>query len=163
MSVQATGAEPASLEDAVKAAYVYKFAPFVTWPAPVAPGAPFVICTLGSDRVSALLPQVAEGQRVDDHPIHVRQVAENEPADGCRILYVADEMQAAGDLDGVRGKPILTITSEDGPAGVIHLSTAARHVVFDIDAKLAAQDGLQISSKLLGLARKVNRASGAPP
>ena len=52
---------------------------------------------------------------------------------------------------------IAWITSGFGQNGVIHLVTADNHLSFDIDAKLAAEDGLGISSKLLGLARTVRR------
>jgi YfiR/HmsC-like len=158
----ATAGEPIALEDTVKAAYVYKFAPFVTWPTHLPAGAPFTICSIGSDRVSALLPQVVEGQRIDDRPIQVRVLTENEAPGDCAILYIAAPVAAGPVLDAVHGKPILTVTASDGPHGVIQLVTVAHHVSFDIDAKLAAEDGLTVSSKLLGLARTVTRPAGPP-
>lgn len=154
--------EPVPLEDTVKAAYVYKFAPFVTWPTRPAAGVPFMICSIGADRISALLPQVAAGQRVDERPIQIHALAEGEPAVDCAILYIASSVAATSVLDAVHGKPILTVTSAEGPHGVIQLVTAEHHVGFDIDAKLAAEDGLTISSKLLGLARAVTRATEPP-
>jgi hypothetical protein len=160
---QALAGEPMPLEDAVKAAYVYKFAPFVAWPAPLPAGAPFVICALGNDRVSALLPQVTEGQRIEERPIRIRALAESESAGDCRILYVAATAAAGPVLDSLQGKPILTVTSAANAHAIIRLVTVSRHVSFDIDAKLASEDGLGISSKLLGLARNVARPAENPP
>jgi YfiR/HmsC-like len=151
------------LEDAVKATYIYKFAPFVAWPAPLPTGASFVICTIGSDRVSALLPQVVEGQRIDDRAIRIRALAEGEPAGDCRVLYIAAPFAAAPLLDSLRGKPVLTVTSSAETHGIIQLVTASQHVSFDIDARLASEDGLEISSKLLGLARNVTKPAESRP
>lgn len=142
------------LEDAVKAAYIYKFAPFVTWPAG-AGAAAFDICSIGADGVTALLPQVTQGQRIDDKAIRVRALAEAEAPTGCQILYVAGPVPAGPVLDSVRGKPVLTVTSAAGAHGIVQLVTVERHVRFDIDAKLASEGGLSISSKLLSLARQV--------
>jgi hypothetical protein len=151
------------LEDAVKATYIYKFAPFVAWPAPLPTGASFVICTIGSDRVSALLPQVVEGQRIDDRPIRVRALAEGEPAGDCRILYIAAAVATAPLLEPLRGKAILTVTSGADAHGIVQLVTTSKHVSFDIDARLASEDGLEISSKLLGLARNVTKPAESRP
>jgi len=150
------------LEDAVKATYVYKFAPFVSWPAPLAANEPFVICNMGGDRVSALLPGITAGQRIDNHPIHVRAVAADGDLSACRILYIAETADPHSALEVLRGKPILTIGTAQGPY-VIQLVTIARHVSFDIDDRLASENGLRISSKLLDLARKVERAPGTRP
>ncbi len=158
----AAAAESVPLEDTVKAAYIYKFAPFVTWPTHPAAGAPFTICSIGTDRVSVLLPQVTAGQRVDERPIQIRALAEGEPPADCAILYIASSVAAGGVLDAVHGKPILTVTSLEGQHGIVQLVTVEHHVSFDIDAKLAAEDGLTISSKLLGLARTVTRPAVPP-
>jgi hypothetical protein len=151
------------LEDAIKAAYVYKFAPFVTWPSTLPPGGAFTICSVGSDRVAALLPQVTEGQRIDGRPIRVLALEEASLPGECQIVYVAASANAAAILDALHGKPVLTVTSGDGRHGVVHLVTIERHVDFDIDDKLASEDGLSISSKLLGLAHSVIRTTETQP
>src|SRR4051812_42915204 len=57
---------PAS-EYAVKAAYLYKFAPFVQWPpASLAPGEPLQLCVVGADPFGRLLDVAATGQMVGD-------------------------------------------------------------------------------------------------
>jgi hypothetical protein len=148
-----------TLEYAVKATFVYKFAPFVTWPPPGHESAAFPICVSGSDRVAPLIASVVRGQQVDGKPIAVRDVASADELAGCAILYAAsaDTHGARHLLEAARAKPILTVT-DNGDAdehGIINFRVLGGHVRFDIDQGLAAEAGLTISSKLLNLASAV--------
>ena len=157
----AMGSEGAALEDAVKATFVVKFAPFVTWP-PATPDSTFDICSAGQDGVTSLLPQVTAGQRIDGHPVVLRTVTDAGGLNGCRIMYVASSGPVAM-LEAARGRPILTITQEPRSGhGIIQLVTAQHHVRFDVDLTLASQGGIVISSKLLSLARVVVPARKEP-
>jgi hypothetical protein len=147
---RAQGGRAEGLEDAVKATYVYKFAPFVTWPA--SHSGAFTICTLGADHVTALLPQAVAGQQVGGRPIKVVATRAGE-TDGCEIVYLA-ESETDSVADAFRGKAVLTVTTS-AHHGIIRLVTVEHHVRFDIDTALAAEGGLTISSKLLELARNV--------
>jgi hypothetical protein len=65
-------------------------------------------------------------------------------------------------LETMRGQPVVTVTDSGMKAhGVISFLIQDNHVRFDIDDALAAQGGLSISSKLLGLAHAV-KARGKP-
>ena len=151
------GVRAESLEDAVKATYVYKFAPFVTWPASIH-GDAFTICVYGSDDITSLLPQATVGQDIDGRRIAVRSIAGAEiPAD-CQVLYIARWPTGAAVLVAARGRPVLTVTDENGiEHGIVRLIVIDHHVRFDIDTRLATEAGLSISSKLLGLAVQVRR------
>jgi hypothetical protein len=146
-----------SAETAVKATYLYKFVPFITWPdaAFTSPTSPFVICILGDDAVADSLGHVLAGQRNGAHGIVVRKLTSADT--GCHILYVpgSDEKLARSATDLARGKPILTVT--DMPAhsasrGVIDFIIVGDHVRFSIDQAEATRSGLSVSSKLLSLA-----------
>jgi hypothetical protein len=153
----AARADNASLEYAVKAAYVYKFAPFITWPAtafPLANG-PINLCISGRDEVTKLLPQVAAGQQVNGHPLVVRALADGADPQGCQILYVANSPSAPQTLASATGKPVLTVVDGGTAHGIVQFTVAQHHVRFDIDNGMATQDGLAISSKLLSLANTV--------
>lgn len=152
----ATGcARAESLEDAIKATYVYKFAPFVTWPA-AAHSDVFTVCVFGADDVSALLPQATAGQEVDGRHIAIRSLTAADVPSDCRILYVANAPAAQPLLAALHGRSILTVTDGNSPEhGIVQFIVIDHHVRFDIDEKLAAQSGLLISSKLLGLAHAV--------
>jgi hypothetical protein len=162
LAVAADTAAAPPLEDAVKATYIYKFAPFVTWPAPPAQGATFDLCIEGTDTVAALLPQATAGQQIDGRPIAIRPVSENQIPANCHILYIADGNAPVAALNAVREKPVLTITGGDAAEhGIIQLKVIDHHVRFDIDESLAAVAHLSISSKLLSLAHAVTPAKEA--
>ncbi|HVW72466.1 MAG TPA: YfiR family protein [Rhizomicrobium sp.] len=145
-----------SLEYQVKAAYLTKFMPFITWPdsAFPAPGAPVTICVLGDGPFGAKLEQAAALAKSGDRAIQVRHVAGPDP--GCQMMFLGTG--AEGMVDALRGKPVLTVTDSGLKThGVISFVIADNHVRFDIDDAAAQQDGLTISSKLLGLAHAVKR------
>ncbi len=69
-------------------------------------------------------------------------------------------MGAEAAIEVLRGKPVVTVTDSDVKArGVVSFAIVDNHVRFDIDDAAAAQSGLAISSKLLGLARTVKLRS----
>lgn len=156
-------AEGGELELAVKATYLYKLAPFVSWPAGAmaAAPAPLVICVQGADPFGALLDRATSGQAVAGHPVVVRRVARLEAGAGCHIAFVAGgaAQSQAQALQAVEGTPVLTVTDErrGAPQGIVHLLLAGGKVRFDIDAGQADRNGVAISSKLLALALAVKR------
>lgn len=159
----ATPAAADSLELAVKATYLYKLAPFVSWP-PSAwprPNAPLVICVQGSDPFGPLLDRATAGQAVGGHPVTVRRLARMDAESGCQIAYVAGgpAQSQAQALQAVDGTPVLTVTDEGrgGPKGIVHLLLDGGKVRFSIDAARAQESGVAISSKLLALAVAVKR------
>ncbi|MGH7022607.1 MAG: YfiR family protein [Caulobacteraceae bacterium] len=156
-----------SLETAIKASYLYKLPPFVTWPAAVAgaPSDPFVICVVGEDPFGSVLDRAIAGQRVGPRPIIARRLPRASRSTGCQIMFIGGSaQQSVGDaLSAMRGAPVLTVTDGPGPAGVINFVVDGGRVRFRIDDALAATDGLTISSKLLSLAVSVKpRAKVAP-
>jgi YfiR/HmsC-like len=158
-----------SLERAIKATYLWKFAPFVAWPESAfrSPETPLVICVLGDKPVADLLQQAVAGERVESHPIFVRELAAVRPDTDCRILFDAgsNAQSVADALATVRGRPVLTVTDTQehgGPKGVINFIVENNHVRFEINDAAAAVNGLTISSKLLSLAIVVTpRTEGA--
>lgn len=149
-----------SLEYAVKAAYLTKFIPFITWPDSVLPqpNAPIVICVLGENPFGGKLEQAAAGTKLGEHPVTVKKITA--PEAGCQIAFLGAATGTA--LDGFRGKPVVTVTDSSlKPHGVISFVLVDNHVRFDIDDALAAQDGIRVSSKLLSLAHAV-KPRGAP-
>jgi hypothetical protein len=157
----ATGASAdVSLEYAVKAAYLPKFIPFITWPetAFAGPATPVTICVLGNDPFGGRLEQAAGELKSGDRTIIVRHLPAPDAAASCQLVFLGkgDEPAAAGTLDAMKGKPVVTVTDSGLKAhGVISFVIEANHVRFDIDDASAAQGGVVISSKLLSLAHAV--------
>ena len=150
-----------SLEIAVKATDLYKFAAFVDWPASAfaGPTEPAVLCVTGDDPFGPVLDQVVRGQRVGDRPIEVVRLDRVERGAPCTILFAARSRRQppAEALDRVRGQPVLTVTDDAGDPnarGMIDFVLRDGRVRFRIDPRAAERSGLSISSKLLSLAVK---------
>ena len=143
---------------AVKAAFLPRFARYVTWPPTAAPknGAPFVLCIIGDDPFGRALDQAANGQSVDGRRIVVRRLATAAGADGCHVAFIGGTpSQPAGQLLAAVGrKPVLTVTDarDGGQRGLVHFSVVGGRVRFFIDQAAAQKRGLTISSRLLALA-----------
>jgi YfiR/HmsC-like len=140
-------------EAAVKAAYLYKMAAFVTWP-PNAFGsasAPFRICVLNRGDVSRPLAELARGAQAWGRPVVVSQVASAQEASQCQILFLGDGKAALSD-----SAPVLTVTERGAASpGVVEFTMQQSHVRFVIHRAQADSRRLQISSKLLAVAAAV--------
>jgi hypothetical protein len=160
---QAAEAQEESLEHAVKATYLYQFAPFIEWPGGPT-SAPLELCVVGDDPFGPLLDRAVSGQRIGGRLVELRRLEVAQSDDGCQILYIGGSAQqsAAEALQATRGAPVLTVTDAaqgPGPKGIIHFVILDNRVRFEIDAEAAAANGLKISSKLLDLAVNVRRRS----
>ncbi|HYG48952.1 MAG TPA: YfiR family protein [Allosphingosinicella sp.] len=144
---------------AVKAAFLTKFPAYVDWPAAARPrpGAPVQICILGGDPFGRLIDEAARGQQVDGHPLQVRRLSAPGQAAGCHVAFVQGSAPAL--LQGLQGKPMLTVTDARGgaQAGMIHFVIHQGRVRFNIDEALAAKSGVAISSRLLRIALAVRQ------
>jgi hypothetical protein len=148
-------------EAAVKAAFLTKFAAYVTWPRSPAAGA-INLCLVGGDPFGPLIEAAARGQQVDGRPIAVRRVSGAENADGCQIAFVqgANGARTADLLQALRGRPVLTVSDARGGSarGMIHFVVEGGRVRFHIDQAAAQQSGLALSSRLLAIALTVRTA-----
>jgi hypothetical protein len=152
--------DPPALETAVKATFLYKFAPFVTWPNSGAH--PFTICVVGADPFGQVLDRAVAGQLYGQNPYQVVRMEAIGPQSLCDIAYLggsrSQSVEAA--LRAVHGAPVLTVTDEGSRPGIIAFTVENGRVRFRIDQEEAQAGGLGISSKLLSLAVSVRTASG---
>lgn len=137
----------------LKAAYIFNFAMFTTWPdaganTPAAHGV-LLVCA-GAD--SALWPnlQGLNGRLVDGRAWTVVDLAAAK-GQHCDIVVLArtaerPNPQAAG---------VLVVRDGPGHGAAITLVDDDEHVRFDVDTQEAAKSGLRFSSRLLRLARNV--------
>ncbi len=158
----ASGAEDDGGTRAEKAAYLYKFAPFVDWPDPTAefPSGKFRICVVGDRPFDDVLDRAVQGHTIGGRPIVVQPFAGVTGNPGCSVMFVAghDAQSVAQTLAAVRGSPVLTVTDgAEGPddSGIINFVVEDSRVRFEINAQAAAANRLTISSKLLSLATRV--------
>jgi hypothetical protein len=145
-------------EPALKAAFIYNFAKFTTWPADLPATDSFSICVLGDPAVGDALERAVAGRRLFDRPVTVARVAAADSKSACRILYVSGlPVRQASDVVGeLRDSPVLTISNIEGFAssgGMTQFFFEHGQLRFRIHLESAKRARLQISSRLLIMAR----------
>jgi YfiR/HmsC-like len=150
----------ASLENDVKAAFLYHFTKYVEWPAPSAPDEPFRLCALADTAFIAALDRTIGEEFVDGRRLVRAEPRSVDDARRCAILYVGTgyAAQAAPMLAAIRDLPVLTV-GEGAPflqhGGAIGFLLENNRVRFDISVHAIQRSGLKASSKLLRVARTV--------
>jgi hypothetical protein len=158
----ALGAQAAQFSiDAVKAAYLFRFASYVEWPEHVRSAPEFVIGVVGADDVAVHLETLLAGMSVQGKPAKVRRVNSATQLEGVHILYVGARVFRSSRPLRVRAmqKPILIVT--DDPAGldgggVINFIEVNRNLRFEISVDAAERSSLKIDSALLSVAARVD-------
>jgi hypothetical protein len=148
--------------EAVKAAYLFRFAQYVEWPDPAPADAPFVIAVFGAEDVAAHLERLLPGMTVNGRPATVRRVTRAQELERVHILFIGAD--AFNRSRGLRAhaveKPILIVTENqngiDG-GGVINFMEVNRNLRFEISLNAADRIGLKINSALLSVAARVER------
>ena len=156
------------LEQKVKAAFLFNFLKFVTWPPGRAPadGGTYVMCVLDDERFARTLAQSIRDKTVSGHPVQVQDRATGASLRDCHLAYLAPgpTMQATEAVfAGASGAGILTIHEADAavPSGVIRLFLDQQRVRFEINTVAAQHENLHVSSRLMELAERVQAST--PP
>jgi hypothetical protein len=147
--------------EAVKAAFLYRFASFVEWPED-APAGPFVIAIAGADEVAKQLDDLLPRVNINGRAAQVRRVSKPNDLDGVHILYVGpDSLSRTRALrTAALDRPILIVTDDAhglDSGGVINFVEAERNVRFEISLLAADRARLKINSALLSVAARVER------
>ncbi len=141
----------------LKAAIIFNLLLFVEWPgeAELPAGAPLLLC---ADRAAPLWPhlQALRARAVRQRRLDLRDAAEPEAQRACHAWLLED---GGSRLPPARaGGAVLVIgdgARADERGVAIGLRSSGARVVFDIDLAQVRQQRLQLSSKLLRLARVV--------
>jgi hypothetical protein len=150
----------ASLEYQVKAAFLLNFTRFIEWPTTEpAAGAPFTICILGDDPFGAALDQTMEGESANGQKIVVQR-SRRELGKTCQILYVDRAEKGITEILTGVGRGVLTVGEGENflrEGGMIAFVVENRRVRFNVNLAAARNASLNISSKLLNVAKVVER------
>ncbi|CAK0766063.1 putative YfiR family protein [Gammaproteobacteria bacterium] len=145
-------------EATVKSAYLYNFAKYTQWPDEQR--TILRLCAMGDDTLGKSFDDLI-GKQVRNMQISVRHALDLHDIAQCDLVFVPAGPNIQP-LDRVRqavnGYPILIVTeSIDAlPKGaLVALIQSGDRIVFEVDLTAARQLGLQISGKMLQIARKV--------
>ena len=144
----------------VKAAFVYNFAKFVRWPAGSfqSPNEPIAICILGQDPFGHWLDDAVAGRAIEGRSLIVRHIPTIGHVAGCHVLFIgsAGNRRMSSMLADLKTPGILTIGDSDAAVEdgiVISFRLEGGKVRFEINVEAGDREKLQISSRLLSLAR----------
>jgi YfiR/HmsC-like len=162
LAVSNSQAADDSLEYQVKAAFLLNFIKFTEWPASAFADSdsPISICILGVDPFGSGLEQVVAGESVNGRKVTVQRIRRAPPPKVCQVLFLS---RAEKDVDKILpalGPGVLTVGEGDSfihDGGIISFIIENRRVRFDVNPTPARNAGLNLSSKLLNVARSVER------
>jgi len=148
--------------DAVKAAFLHRFASYVEWPDSAASSQAFVIAVAGDEEVAAQLEKLLPGMTVRGRPAELRRLSRAEELESVSILYIGpDALKRTRALRMAAARlPILIVTDDEHgfeAGGVINFIEVNRNVRFEISLVAADRGGLKIDSALLSVAARVER------
>jgi hypothetical protein len=141
-----------ALEYQVKAAMLYNFTRFITWPE----AGDVQLCLVGNNSFDGAL-EALSGKPAAAGAFHIQRVADAGALAACNMVFIgagAREQQMVV-LEALAGRPVLTVgegTDFIQSGGVIQFILNDGKVRFAINPDAAERAGLRISSKLLGLA-----------
>jgi hypothetical protein len=145
----------------LKAAFLFNFTRFVQWPDGIPPASdPFRLCVIADPATTTLIERTMQGESVHGRPSQTTVPASADEARSCQILFVgrSEAGRAAPLLDAIRDLPVLTVSDAARFAtrgGMIEFVREEDRVRFDVNLEAAKRCGLNISSRLLRVARNV--------
>jgi hypothetical protein len=155
------GAQSETIEDEVKAAFLYNFTKYIDWPATAFQDEsdPFRMCVAASSKFFKTVETLIGGETARGRPI---QLIAPEPSNlhRCHLLFTGAQETSRFDaaLPALARRPVLTV-GESKPVfergGAILLVREDSRVRFDVNVHAIESAGLTVSSKLLRVARKV--------
>ena len=147
----------------VKAAFLFNFAQFVTWPETSFTNAeqPFQIGVLGSNPFGKGLAETVRGETIHGRPMVIQESRRAETLANCQIVFICNS--EAGHVDEILttlgSKPVLTVSEIPGFAnrgGVINFYREGTKVRFEINPDAAGKKSLKVGSELLSLGKIVH-------
>ena len=149
------------LEYRVKAAFLLNFTKFVEWPDSAGTSdSPLSICIWGKDPYGGALEKTIDGEVVGSRKLKVERFSQLPAPSACRVVFVSSsEKDIPRTLSNI-GPGVLTVGEGDRfvrDGGMIGFVIVGGHVRFDINQKAATEAGLKLSSKLLSVARSIEK------
>ncbi len=145
----------------VKAAFLYNFTRFVSWPQVVDNTAPLIVCVVGDDPFGELLDPL-RGRKSQGRELQLRYPDSTFELTGCDVLYISQSQSRNLPelINLARQEGMLTVSDlpdfirKGGMLGYVKKGNVIR---FEINLKAATEAGLTINSRLLELAVRVLR------
>ncbi len=147
-------------EHEVKAAFLFNFTKFVTWP-PLPVKGPFRVCVVADQATTVAIDRAMQNETILDHKAETIIPTSIEQARSCQILFVGRDAAGRGAalLAAVRQHPVLTVGDAgdflERGGGIIQFVIEEGRIRFDVNLPHAARATLSINARMLRVARQV--------
>ncbi|HEU4601151.1 MAG TPA: YfiR family protein, partial [Steroidobacteraceae bacterium] len=146
-------------EDAIKAAFLYRFTGYIEWPSNASAPGQFTIAVIGSTAVADELTKVLPGHDVKGMPARVKEIRSIKELGSAQMLYIGPEYggNVRALINAVPEHVLVVTDSGEGldDGSVVNFMLVDRRVRFEISLNAAERAGLKVSSELLSVAARV--------
>jgi hypothetical protein len=144
----------------VKSVFIFNFTKFVDWPSTSfeSEDSPFIIGIIGNNPFGNYLEETVLGEKVGPHPIVIKRYLDKKDITKCHLLYLGytDPNRIKDIISYLENKPVLTVSEADGfcnSGGMVQFYTERNKIKLAINSEASKSASLNISSKLLSVAR----------
>lgn len=152
-------AQEALLDYQVKAAMIYKFLGYSTWPDNrfESTQSPYRIWVIGSDDIKNELMGIVVNRLIDGRPIEIYSAKTIDQIGDAHLVFVARKMEPVLPTLASRARESAFIIVTENEAGLVNGSTINLRLIddrirFEISLLSAQENGIALSSRLLALA-----------
>ena len=148
----------------IKAAYLFKFANYIEWPAASFETAesPIIIGVAGAENLANELERISQGRLIGKRSIVVKRLSAQEKDAKLHMLFLGSNASSVVRdwYSSIEGQPILTITdatSEFAQGSAIKFVLDNNRLRFDVSLPAAQRNNVKITAPLLTVARQVEQ------
>lgn len=148
-------------EYTLKAAFLYNFAAYTTWP-DSGDASTFNLCIYGSDPFGKNLDTLMQKKRINDRTITIHRMNNIDRLDSCQMVFISrspsDNLKDI--INTLQDKPVLIVADSPNSAqqGVtLIMEVKNEKVTFEANLIVARKAGLNLSSQLLRFATVVHQ------
>lgn len=151
-------------EQHIKAAFLYNFSNYITWPDRKSPNPqnPVQYCALGTNAVDQLLESTIFEKRIEERTNSFKRLYSLTGIDDCEILFIGDNsiMPIQKIFSAVKGKAIFTasnMTDFAKQGGMINLSQQDKRIKVIINMDVVKESRLGINEKIQKLSTIISK------
>jgi hypothetical protein len=162
--------DPGRADDAVgeyevKAAFIFNIAKYAKWPATAFSdaNAPLVIGILGKDPFGGVLDRVVQIRQIEGRRVVIRRGTSAAEMRGCHLVFIADgeRDRIASHCEVLENFGVLTVGDAPQRRTAIVFYLDGSRLSFSVWLPALDRAQVQISAKLLKLAKEVTRQPGS--
>jgi hypothetical protein len=147
-------------ESALKIGFLYNFFKFIDWPQSADTIGGYRLCTTGGNSLGSSL-QALQDKTINDKPLSIKRGVSGKELKNCHMVFIGADDDISKSISNVQGLAVVTVGDKPdfiNQGGMIGLVQDNNRLAFEINLDTANAVGIQISAKILELAKRINAA-----